>query len=82
MTIALIEYSTATSKPTGRLCRIPDTTREQMHDLLTLYGFTGDYGQYTGRLEAYHPMHWCFVYQSSMEWHPGEHVELYELIAP
>jgi hypothetical protein len=80
--ITLIEYTTSDSKPTGRICRIPDVNRQQLTDLLMLYGFTGEYGEYTGRLEAYHPAHWCFVYNGSMGHHPGEQVELYELIAP
>lgn len=78
--ITLIEYD-HTSKPTGRLCRLPDTTREHLTDLLSLYGFAGDYSQYTGRMEGHHPMYWCFVYQGSMEFHAGIQVELYELLS-
>lgn len=79
--ITLIEYTTTDSKPTGRICRLPDTSREHLTDLLSLYGFTGDYSQYTGRMEGYHPLYWCFVYQGSMGHHPGQPTELYELLS-
>lgn len=77
--IALIEYDTA-SKPTGRLCRVPDITREQLADLLPLYGFTGKLDTNTGIMNGYNAERWCFVYRSGMAWHPGTDTTLDALI--
>lgn len=77
--IALIEY-THDSKPTGRLCRVPDITREQLADLLPLYGFTGKLDTNTGIMNGYNAERWCFVYRSGMAWHPGTDTTLDALI--
>lgn len=77
--ITLMEY-TRDSKPTGRLCKVPDITREQLADLLPLYGFTGKLDVHTGIMDGYNADRWCFVYRADM--HGGNPVQLEEIIAP
>lgn len=77
--ITLMEY-TRDSKPTGRLCKLADITREQLADLLPLYGFTGKLDVHTGIMDGYNADRWCFVYRADM--HGGDPVQLEEIIAP
>lgn len=76
--ITLIEY-TADSKPTGRICRLPDVTRDELPDLLMLYGILATLDN--GQLRGYHPANWCFVYKSSMTGTNGTEIELTELLS-
>lgn len=76
--ITLIEYD-ADSKPTGRLCRLPDVTREELPDLLMLYGILATLDN--GQLRGYHPANWCFVYRSFMTTTDGEVLDLAELLS-
>lgn len=81
--ITLMEYD-RDSKPTGRLCKLPDISREQLADLLPLYGFTGKLDVHTGIMDGYNAARWCFVYRADMAWvlHGVTSVQLEEIIAP
>jgi len=75
--ITLIEYDSA-SKPTGRICRLPNDTRDTLAALLPLYGCEKPLscGQITLSAERF-----IFVYQSSMSTHPGVLVELADILS-
>jgi hypothetical protein len=64
--LTIIEY-TAENKPTGRICRLPDMTPEDLAALLPMYGYTGTYSPYVNQLRDYNTAGiFCHVYRSSM----------------